>query len=209
MAKLFIVSAPSGTGKTSLIKELIKDLDNIITSTSHTTREPRDGEIDGKDYFFVSKKKFANLIKDNYFLEYATVFDNSYGTSKLFIKENLNKNLDIIIDIDWQGARQVKANYPEAISIFILPPSKKDLEYRLKSRNKDDDEVIIKRMKKATTEMSHFNEYDFIIINDSFDAAVQDFKSIIVANRLSLKQQLKNKPIFDKLGLKNGKITAK
>lgn len=209
MANLFIVSAPSGTGKTSLIKELIKDLDNIITSTSHTTREPRDGEIDGKDYFFVSKKKFTNLIKDNYFLEYATVFDNSYGTSKIFIKENLNKNLDIIIDIDWQGARQVKANYPEAISIFILPPSKKDLEYRLKSRNKDDDEVIIKRMKKATTEMSHFNEYDFIIINDSFDAAVQDFKSIIVANRLSLKQQLKNKPIFDKLGLKNGKISAK
>ncbi len=209
MANLFIVSAPSGTGKTSLIKELIKDLDNIITSTSHTTREPRDGEIDGKDYFFVSKKKFANLIKDNYFLEYATVFDNSYGTSKIFIKENLNKNLDIIIDIDWQGARQVKANYPEAISIFILPPSKKDLEYRLKSRNKDDDEVIIKRMKKATTEMSHFNEYDFIIINDSFDDAVQDFKSIIVANRLSLKQQLKNKPIFDKLGLKNGKISAK
>ena len=179
MANLFIIAAPSGCGKTSLVKALLKNSKNLAVSVSHTTRKPRKGEIDGENYHFVSNETFEQMISNNEFLEYAEVFGNMYGTAKTNIYEKLNSNINIILEIDWQGARQVRQNMPEVISIFILPPSKNVLLERLTTRGQDDKATISERMESSEKEMSHYNEFDYLIINDQFDSALNNLKAII------------------------------
>ena len=179
MANLFIIAAPSGCGKTSLVEALIKKTKNLCVSVSHTTRPPRPDEVNGINYYFVSINEFEEMIKNNAFVEHATVFDNHYGSSTKLISEKLNKGVDVILEIDWQGARQVKENMPNAISIFILPPSNEALLGRLKQRAQDNDETINKRMSDAQNQMQHFNEFDYLVINDDFNSALNDLNLII------------------------------
>ena len=160
MSNLFIVAAPSGCGKTSLVESLIDNTTNLRVSISHTTRKPRADEVNGINYHFVAVAEFQKMVSDDAFIEHAEVFENLYGTSKKLINDNLHNNIDVILEIDWQGARQVKQNLPSAISIFILPPSKEALELRLKNRAQDDAPIIKKRMLDAENQMSHFNEFD-------------------------------------------------
>ena len=179
MANLFIIAAPFGCGKTSLVETLIKNAKNLYVSVSHTTRPPRSDEINGINYYFVSIDEFEEMIKNNAFVEHATVFDNHYGSSAKLIKEKLDEGIDVILEIDWQGARQVKINMPNAISIFILPPSKEALLGRLQQRAQDNDATINKRMSDAKNQMQHFNEFDYLIINDDFNSALNDLNLII------------------------------
>ena len=179
MANLFIIAAPSGCGKTSLVKALLESSSNLSVSVSHTTRKPRKGEINGENYHFVSKERFDEMISNNDFVEYAEVFGNLYGTARSNIKEKLDANFDIILEIDWQGARQVRENMPDSISVFILPPSKNVLLQRLIDRGQDDDETISKRMKNSESEMSHYDEFEYLVINDQFESALNDLKAII------------------------------
>ncbi|NQY26122.1 MAG: guanylate kinase [Piscirickettsiaceae bacterium] len=189
---LFIVSAPSGAGKTSLVNALVEKNSDIRLSVSHTTRSAREGEVNGQDYFFVKHEKFAQMRDAGSFLESATVFDNSYGTSDDAVMSQLQLGCDVILEIDWQGAEQVRQNHPDCISIFILPPSKSALEQRLRGRGQDDDEVIARRMQDAEAEMSHYIEFDYLVVNDDFDQALIDLTEIIGAKRHSLSIQ-KNK----------------
>ncbi len=189
---LYIISAPSGAGKSSLITALLEQnaqAKNLQVSVSHTTRAPRTGEKNGQHYHFVNAEEFKVLIKDDVFFEWAEVFGNYYGTSRTVIEQQLTKGIDVFLDIDWQGARQVKQLMPQAKGIFILPPSRAELERRLVGRGTDSDQVIKSRMDKAVSEMSHHNEYDYLIVNDNFDDAVQDFSAIINGNRLLTEQQ--------------------
>ena len=186
---LYIISAPSGAGKTSLVKELIATIEHLIVSVSHTTRKAREGEIDGKDYFFVNLDTFHEMEDQNEFLESALVFGNFYGTAQRTVKENLTKGLDVILEIDWQGARQIRQIIPQTRSIFILPPSIEILRTRLKGRNKDDEDVIAKRMQSAVTEMNHYLEFDYVVVNDDFNHALRSLSSIILANRLTQERQ--------------------
>ena len=179
MANLFIIAAPSGCGKTSLVKALLENSKNLAVSVSHTTRKPRKGEIDGENYHFVSNETFEQMISNNDFLEYAEVFGNMYGTAKTNIYEKLDSNINIILEIDWQGARQVRQNMPEVVSIFILPPSKNVLLERLTTRGQDDKATISERMENSEKEMSHYNEFGYLIINDQFDSALNNLKAII------------------------------
>ena len=177
--RLLILSAPSGAGKTSLANALVESDPNIEFSISHTTRAPRPGERDGVHYHFVGMAEFERLIADGVFLEHAQVFGNRYGTSRRAIETMLKAGQSVLLDIDWQGARAVKAQMPEAISIFILPPSREALRERLIRRGQDNAEVIERRMREATAEMSHFHEFDHIIINDVFDAALADLRALV------------------------------
>ncbi|BDY03062.1 guanylate kinase [Ferrimonas sp. YFM] len=187
---LFIVSAPSGAGKSSLIGALLKDKPaDMQVSVSHTTRAPRPGESDGVHYHFVDKEAFKALIDQGAFFEWAEVFGNYYGTSRVTIEQTLDKGIDVFLDIDWQGARQVKALMPEAIGIFILPPSRQELERRLNSRGQDSADTIAARMADAVDEMSHYDEYDYLIVNEDFDTALADLSAIVLANRLHLAGQ--------------------
>ncbi|WP_417349767.1 guanylate kinase [Ferrimonas sp.] len=187
---LFIVSAPSGAGKSSLIGALLKDKPaDMQVSVSHTTRAPRPGESDGVHYHFVDKEAFKALIDQGAFFEWAEVFGNYYGTSRVTIEQTLDKGIDVFLDIDWQGARQVKALMPEAIGIFILPPSREELERRLNSRGQDSADTIAARMADAVDEMSHYDEYDYLIVNEDFDTALADLSAIVLANRLHLAGQ--------------------
>ena len=179
MANLFIIAAPSGCGKTSLVEALIKKTKNLCVSVSHTTRPPRPDEVNGINYYFVSINEFDEMIKNNAFVEHATVFDNHYGSSTKLIREKLDEGMDVILEIDWQGARQVKENMPNAISIFILPPSNEALLGRLKQRAQDNDETIKKRMSDAQNQMQHFNEFDYLVINEDFNSALNDLNLII------------------------------
>ena len=179
MANLFIISAPSGCGKTSLVEALIKNAKNLYVSISYTTRPPRSDEINGINYYFVPINEFEEMIKNNAFVEHAMVFDNHYGSSAKLIKEKLDEGIDVILEIDWQGARQVKINMPKSISIFILPPSKEALLGRLQQRAQDNDATINKRMSDAKNQMQHFNEFDYLIINDDFNSALNDLNLII------------------------------
>jgi len=179
MANLFIIAAPSGCGKTSLVEALIKNAKNLCVSVSHTTRPPRPDEVNGINYYFVSINEFEEMIKNNAFVEHATVFDNHYGSSTKLIREKLDEGVDVILEIDWQGARQVKINMPNSISIFILPPSKEALLGRLQQRAQDNDATINKRMSDAKNQMQHFNEFDYLIINDDFNSALNDLNLII------------------------------
>lgn len=180
---LFILSAPSGAGKSTLYKALLKQDENVRISISHTTRAAREGEEDGREYYFTDVESFLDMIADDAFFEHAQVFDNYYGTSKASVFEMLEQGIDVILEIDWQGARQVRQLYPEAIGIFILPPSLSSLEERLKKRATDTEDVIQRRMAKAVDEMSHYNEYEFVIVNDDFDAALSQMSSIFMAMR--------------------------
>ena len=182
--KLFVVSAPSGAGKTSIIKKVIDDTDCVRMSISHTTRAPRAGELDGIDYHFVTNKKFQEMSRRSEFLEEATVFDNLYGTSKVEIQKNLAAGLDIILEIDWQGAQQIKQTEFDVSSVFILPPSLEELNIRLKRRG-DHKETVVRRMRDAINEMSHYHEYDYLIVNKNFSKACVQLTSIICAQKLS------------------------
>ncbi|NUF26726.1 MULTISPECIES: guanylate kinase [Gilliamella] len=187
---LFIISAPSGAGKSSLIRAYLNQQPHQAkVSISHTTREPRPGETHGEHYYFVDHKHFESLIDKNAFVEYANVFDHYYGTSKAEIEQSLSQGINVFLDIDWQGARQVRKKMPQAKSIFILPPSLKELENRLIKRGQDNSAVIAKRMQKAQAEISHYNEYDYIIINDDFDASLNALNAIITAASLEQQKQ--------------------
>ncbi|MFK7795371.1 MAG: guanylate kinase [Gammaproteobacteria bacterium] len=170
---LYIVSAPSGAGKTSLLKAVRSQLVDMKVAVSHTTRSPRPGEIDGEHYHFVSEKEFHEIEKDGDFLEHAEVFGNFYGTSKQSVNSHLDAGNDVVLEIDWQGAQQVRKIYPQAVSIFILPPSIGELEKRLRARGQDSDEIIRGRMDQAQSEISHYDEYQYLIINDDLDEAIQ------------------------------------
>ncbi|MBS4049592.1 guanylate kinase [Methylomonas rivi] len=182
--KLYIISAPSGAGKTSLVKRLRQDMDKLVVSVSHTTRGMRSGESHGGDYFFVSTAEFQSMIERRDFLEHAQVFDNFYGTAQKTVEDNLAQGLDVILEIDWQGAQQVRKMLPDSISIFILPPSIEVLKQRLQNRGQDNEETIARRMGDAVTEMSHYPEFDYLIVNDDFDLALSQLKSVVTANRL-------------------------
>ena len=179
MANLFIIAAPSGCGKTSLVEALIKKTTNLCVSVSHTTRPSRPDEVNGINYYFISIEEFEEMIKDNAFVEHAIVFDNYYGSSTKLIREKLDEDIDVILEIDWQGARQVKENMPNAISIFILPPSKEALLGRLQQRAQDNEQTIKKRMSDAQNQMQHFSEFDYLVINDDFNKALNDLNLII------------------------------
>lgn len=186
---LFIVSAPSGAGKTSLLRRLKEELPGLVISVSHTTRPMRPGEVYGRDYYFVSLEEFERMLAQEAFLEYARVFDHYYGTAKRQVVENLERGLDVILEIDWQGAHQVRRKMPESRSIFILPPSRQALEQRLRSRGQDSEAVIDRRMRAARAEISHYDEYDYLVVNDQFEQALLELKSIIIADRLRLSRQ--------------------
>ncbi|PKE27794.1 guanylate kinase [Rahnella sp. AA] len=199
---LYIVSAPSGAGKSSLIQALLKTqpLYDTQVSISHTTRAERPGEKHGEHYFFVSKEEFREMIERDAFLEHAEVFGNYYGTSRETIEQVLASGVDVFLDIDWQGAQQIRKRMPQARSIFVLPPSKDELDRRLRGRGQDSEEVIAKRMAQAVAEMTHFAEYDYLIVNDDFDLALSDLKTIIRAERLRLsRQRLRHDGLITKL----------
>lgn len=177
--RLFIISAPSGAGKTSLAQALIANSKNVRMSVSHTTRQCRGGEVDGQDYHFVSQEKFLEMVDDGVFLEYAEVYGNFYGTSRHAVENLLEQGHNVLLDIDWQGARKVREQMPEAISISVLPPSIEELQRRLRSRGSDSEDVIQSRMKQALDEMQHCRESDFIILNDDFNEALSDLTLIL------------------------------
>jgi len=186
---LYIVSAPSGAGKTSLVKALLDALPDIRLSVSHTTRAMRPGETDGVNYHFVDCATFTNLLEHGDFLEHAEVFGNYYGTSQAALERTLAEGHDLILEIDWQGAQQVRRKLPQAQSIFILPPSQAALRQRLDNRGQDSAEIIERRMREAVSEMSHYVEYDYLIINDDFAKALEDLKSIFRTRQLRLDRQ--------------------
>ena len=188
---LYIISAPSGAGKTSLVSRLIERDSAIAVSVSHTTRGMRPGEQDGVNYNFVSEQAFKELIANGGFLEYAEVFGNYYGTSQAWVESALKRGQDIILEIDWQGAQQIRKAIPHAISIFILPPSREALHERLSNRGQDSDEVIAGRMAEARSESSHYAEYDYLVINDDFEQALNELAAIFIARRQELTSQSK------------------
>lgn len=193
LGTLYIISAPSGAGKTSLVKALLESTDNIMVSVSHTTRPMRNGEVDGQDYHFTDVASFRQMITDNAFLEHAQVFDNFYGTSRSSALDRMKHGMDVILEIDWQGAAQVRKKMPEAVSIFILPPSRSELEARLRGRGTDSDEVIARRLGEAVVEMGHYREFDYLVFNDDFDTALQQLRAIVLARRQRIEaQSLKN-----------------
>ena len=198
---LFTISAPSGAGKTSLVKALLsRKQSSLSVSVSHSTRNMRPGEIDGVDYHFVSVDKFEQMVADNQFLEHASVFDNYYGTARASVEVMLDSGKHVILEIDWQGARQVKERMPETICIFILPPSREALEQRLVDRATEDRKAIDRRMMEADSEMSHYGDAEFVVINEEFERALYDLESITHAQSLTLsRQKMKYKALFDSI----------
>ena len=198
-AKLFVIAAPSGAGKTTLVKALLAHDPDLRFSVSYTTREQRKNEIEGKDYFFVDKDRFRELKENGALLESALVFDNHYGTSRAQVEEQLQLGHNVILEIDWQGARQVRESLPGCVTVFILPPSRAALEHRLRSRRTDSDEVIARRLRDALSDMAHYDEFDYIIINDDLDQAIAELQAVLrgegEANRVgnpALLEQIKN-----------------
>ncbi len=186
---LYIIAAPSGAGKTSLISKLVKTTPHLTVSVSHTTRDIREGEVEGQNYHFVSVENFQKMIGRGDFLEHAEVFGHFYGTSRAWVEEQLEQDIDVILEIDWQGGQQIRRLMPDAIGIFILPPSQKELHTRLNGRGRDSSDEIAYRMAKAVSEMSHYHEFDYIVINDDFEDALFDLKAVIRTQRLSLEFQ--------------------
>jgi guanylate kinase len=188
--RLYILSAPSGAGKSSLLRALLDAMeDRVAVSVSHTTRSPRPGEVNGTDYHFVDLATFENMVDAGDFLEHARVFDNHYGTSRRAVERQLATGQDVILEIDWQGARLVRELMPESIGIFILPPSLDALRERLQGRGQDDAVVIERRMRDAISEMSHYDEYDYLVINDVFERSLEDLVAILRCHRLRLAHQ--------------------
>lgn len=183
LGTLFVISAPSGAGKTSLVKALLEKTENIGVSVSHTTRAKREGEQDGVDYNFVDKATFEQMVEEAAFLEHAQVFDNYYGTAAANIEATLKQGEDVILEIDWQGAAQVRKQLPYAVNVFILPPSQSALEERLRARGQDSDDIIARRMRDAKSETSHYSEYDYLVVNNDFESAFIELKSIVLARR--------------------------
>jgi guanylate kinase len=181
---LFIVSAPSGAGKTSLLRALVGHDEHIRISVSHTTRPKRPGEWDGVDYHFLNQEQFLQMVKNGEFLEHASVFGNHYGTSEQEVQKELDKGMDVILEIDWQGAQQVRKRMRDTVSIFILPPSRESLYQRLTERGQDSAEVIEQRYQDARNEISHYPEFDYLVINDVFDRAVDELRAIVISQRL-------------------------
>ena len=187
--QLYTVSAPSGAGKTSLVRQLMQRIPELKVSVSHTTRPMRPGDLEGRDYFFVDKPRFEQMIEEKAFLEYAQVFDNYYGTSRAAVEATLKAGHDVLLEIDWQGASQVKQMLPDTCSIFILPPSREALVERLKGRGQDSEDVIARRTADAVSEMVHYHAADYLIINDQFDVAVHQLVSLVQAGMLTLPRQ--------------------
>jgi guanylate kinase len=207
LGNLFILAAPSGAGKSSLIEALLEkhqstdEHNNAMqVSVSHTTRAPRPGEINGVHYHFVDRTEFEVLIEEGAFFEHAEVFGNYYGTSKVVIEQTLRQGIDVFLDIDWQGARQVKAQIPDTATIFVAPPSKEELKRRLTERGQDSAEVIEQRMTKAVAEISHYHEFDFVVVNDNFTAALSELDAIVTTRRLRKEKQIiRHQQLFDNL----------
>ena len=188
---MLVLSSPSGAGKSSICRSLLSLDNNLNMSISTTTREKRPNEIDGSDYFFVDENKFNELLIKDYFIEHAKVFGNYYGTEKKIIEDSINQGKDLLFDIDWQGAQQLREKMGEdVVSVFILPPSKKELEKRLKNRGQDSDLVVKNRMNEASSEITHWAEYDYLIINDNLDQSVSDVLSILKAERMKRIRQI-------------------
>jgi len=181
---LYIISAPSGAGKTSLVKALLEAMSEVVVSLSHTTRVKRDDEVDGREYHFIDEQTFDQMVANDEFLEHANVFGNKYGTSRQHLQEQLLLGRDVILEIDWQGARQIRQLMGDCKSIFVLPPTMQALSDRLIGRGQDTEETIELRMNEAKSEMTHYAEFDYIVINDDFDTAVAELASIFVSNRL-------------------------
>ncbi|MBB6340810.1 guanylate kinase [Pseudomonas fluvialis] len=200
IGNLYIVSAPSGAGKTSLVKALLEAEPRVRVSVSHTTRAMRPGEVDGVNYHFVSREQFTAMLEQDAFLEHAQVFDNFYGTSQHWVEQTLAEGYDLILEIDWQGAQQVRRLLPQAKSIFILPPTQEALRHRLTNRGQDSGEIIERRMRDAVSEMSHYVEFDYLVINDDFGHALEDLKAIFRANQLlQAPQQMRHGGLLSEL----------
>lgn len=188
-ATLYVIAAPSGGGKTSLVRELLQRVPGIKVSVSYTTRTARPADVEGVDYCFVSKEEFQRRVEHGDFLEHAEVHGNYYGTSASWVKQQVAAGTDVILEIDWQGVRQIKKLFPDAISIFIVPPSLKILEQRLVSRQQDHHEIIKKRLAVAQSEIAHYGEFDYLVVNDQFETAVADLIHIVSAARLRVRNQ--------------------
>jgi len=187
---MVVLSSPSGAGKTTLTRKLLKENPDMAMSVSATTRQPRPGETDGEDYFFISKNTFSHMAEKEDFLEYAKVFDNFYGTPRAPVEQALSDGRDVVFDIDWQGAQQLtQAAADDLVKIFILPPNMRELEKRLRTRAQDSDEVISKRMAKSENEISHWPEYDYVIVNEDVDIAMGELRTIVEAERMRRRRQ--------------------
>jgi len=186
---LYIVAAPSGGGKTSLVAALLESDSSIKLSTSYTTRPPRPGEVDGVNYHFVDEARFHQMVGEGAFLEYAEVFGCYYGTAQSSVTSLLNREIDVILEIDWQGAQQVRKLMPECRSIFIVPPSREELERRLRGRGQDSEAVIARRTNEAVEEMSHYGEFDYLVVNDDFEMALADLRAVFRTRRLEVTVQ--------------------
>lgn len=191
---VFVIAAPSGAGKSSLVREMLHRDSSLRLSVSHTTRTPRSGEVDGREYHFVSRARFEEMRLNGAFLESAEVYGNAYGTSSVWISEQLDAGEDVLLEIDWQGARQVRTLFPECVSIFILPPSLEALRERLEGRGTDSAEVIARRLSAAREDLSHVNEFEYVIINVGFFDAVEDLAAIIRSQRLRRSRQFLRHP---------------
>lgn len=200
LGNVYIIAAASGTGKTSLTKALAESLDNIKISISHTTRQIKPTEKADIHYFFTNDKKFEEMIAAGLFIEHAKVYGCYYGTSFQFVEDHIKNGVDVILDIDWQGAEQIRKKLTKCIGIFLLPPSKQALRSRLEMRKRDDSSAIEQRLKMASTEISHYNEFDYIVINDDFTTALNDLKTIVMAQRLKREvQTIKNAKLLKEL----------
>lgn len=189
---LFVITAASGTGKTSLVSQLVQTVDQLEVSVSHTTREPRSGEVDGQHYYFTDKKSFLSDVMAGGFIEHAEVFGNFYGTQQKTVEDMLDSGTDVILEIDWQGAQQVKRLFDEVTLIFIIPPSREALRERLSNRGQDSADVIEQRLAGSLKEMRQYVSFDYLVVNDSFDQALDELKSIVIAKRMTLAKQQNN-----------------
>lgn len=200
LGHFFVVAAPSGTGKTSLVRALVNNVNDLQISISSTTRPPRPGDVQGKDYYFVTRPEFEQMIERKEFLEFATIYNNLYGTSREWVMSKLAAGIDVLLEIDWQGAQQIRRLFPSAILIFILPPSLDTLRQRLQNRRQDQNDIIEERMASARLEISHYREFDYLVINDQFEQALANLQHIVLAARLRCREQVnRHAELLDKL----------